>query len=60
MTIVTGKHKEILIEMLLYYVGSNDFLKINKPMVDDIKVQNETGKEWIEYYIDDYGSNGQT
>ena len=60
MTIVTGKHKEILIEMLLYYVGSNDFLKINKPMVDDIKVQNETGKEWIEYYIDDYGSNRQT
>ena len=51
MTIITGKHKEILIEMLLYYVGSNDFLKINKPMVDDIKVQNETGKEWIEYYI---------
>ena len=60
MTIVTGKHKEILIEMLLYYVGSNDFLKINKPMVDDIKVQNEIGKEWIEYYIDDYGSNRQT
>ena len=60
MTIVTGKHKEILIEMLLYYVGSNDFLKINKPMVDDIKVQNKTGKEWIEYYIDDYGSNRQT
>ena len=60
MTIVTGKHKEILIEMLLYYVGSNDFLKINKPMVDDIKAQNETGKEWIEYYIDDYGSNRQT
>ena len=54
MTIVTGKHKEILIEMLLYYVGSNDFLKINKPMVDDIKAQNETGKEWIEYYIDDF------
>lgn len=59
MSIVTGKHKEILIEMLLYYVGSNDFL-INKPMVDDIKVQNEIGKEWIEYYIDDYGSNRQT
>ena len=59
MTIVTGKHKEILIEMLLYYVDSNDFL-INKPMVDDIKVQNEIGKEWIEYYIDDYGSNRQT
>ena len=29
-------------------------------MVDDIKVQNEIGKEWIEYYIDDYGSNRQT
>ena len=51
MTIVTGKHKEILIEMLLYYVGSNDFLKIKKPTVDDIKAQNERGKEWIEYYI---------
>ena len=50
MSIVTGKHKEILIEMLLYYVGSNDFLKTNK-YVDDIKAQNETGKEWIEYYI---------
>jgi hypothetical protein len=51
MTIVTGKHKEILIEMLLYYVTSHDFLIENKYMVDDIKVQNETGKEWIEYYI---------
>ena len=32
-------------------IESRAFLKINKPMVDDIKVQNETGKEWIEYYI---------
>jgi hypothetical protein len=51
MTIVTGKHKEILIELLLHYVTSNGFLKINKPLVYDIKVLNETGKEWIEYYI---------
>ena len=51
MTTVTGKHKEILIELLLYYVTSNGFLKINKCMGDDIKEQNRAGKEWIEYYI---------
>jgi hypothetical protein len=48
MTIVTGKHKEILIELLIYYLTNNRFFTgANK----DIREQNTKGKEWIEYYI---------
>jgi hypothetical protein len=48
---VTGKHKELLVELLLHYVTSNGFLN----MGDDIKEQNRAGKEWIEYYINNWG-----
>ena len=49
--VIKGKHKEILVELLIYYVTSNGFLRKNKRMGDDIKEQNRAGKEWIEYYI---------
>jgi hypothetical protein len=49
--VINGKHKEILVELLIYYVTSNGFLK----MGDDIKEQNRAGKEWIEYYINNWG-----
>jgi hypothetical protein len=49
--VIKGKHKELLVELLIYYVTSNGFLRKNKRMGDDIKEQNRTGKEWIEYYI---------
>ena len=55
MITITGKHKEILIELLIYYVTDNGFLKKNKRMGDDIKEQNRAGKEWIEYYINNWG-----
>ena len=49
---VTGKHKEILIEVLSHYVISNGFL--GQKMVIDIKAQNEEGQRCINYYINDY------
>ena len=49
--VIKGKHKELLVELLIYYITSNGFLRKNKRMGDDIKEQNRAGKEWIEYYI---------
>ena len=57
MTIVTGKHKEILIELLIYLVGkeinNNDDIKAYyKSIIASIKRQDSLGEYWIEYYID--------
>jgi hypothetical protein len=52
MTIVTGKHKELLIELLLYYLTNDNYLiPVHPRMINNIKEQNTKGKEWIEYYI---------
>ena len=39
MTIVTGKHRELLIELLIYYLRTNGFnpVKMVEEMVIDIK-----------------------
>jgi hypothetical protein len=58
MTIVTGKHRELLIELLIYYLRTNGFnpVKMVEEMVIDIKEQNEYGEWYVNYYINDYGS----
>ena len=56
MTIVTGKHKEILVELLIYYLNKvNPVGRVDK-IVIDIKEQNEDGQWYINYYLNDYGN----
>ena len=50
MTIVTGKHKEILIELLLYYVTSNGFFLTTT--IEDIKKRNMASDYWVKEFID--------
>jgi hypothetical protein len=56
MTIVTGKHKELLVELLIYYFRTKVYstVGIGQKMVIDIKAQNEEGQRCINYYINDY------
>jgi hypothetical protein len=55
---VTGKHKEILIELLIHYLTKRKFythtgaiIDIRQKMVNNIKAQNEAGQWYINYYI---------
>lgn len=59
MTIVTGKHKEILVELLIYYLRTNGFnpVKMVDKMIINIKAQDSDGKWYVNYYINDYGSD---
>ena len=61
MTIVTGKHREYLIELLLYHVGqpSKDDDTIQAYYVSisaSVKRRDAFGKYWIEHYIDNYNN----
>ena len=56
MTIVTGKHKEILTELLLYYLNQADYIWDTSHTIDDIKEQNRAGQWYINYYLNDYGN----
>ena len=61
MTIVTGKHREYLIELLLYHVGqpSKDDDAIQAYYVSisaSVKRRDAFGKYWIEHYIDNYNN----
>jgi hypothetical protein len=57
MTIVTGKHRELLVELLIYYFRTKKFNhKYTDEMVNDIKEQNEDGEWYINYYLNDHGN----
>jgi hypothetical protein len=56
MTIVTGKHKEILTELLLYYLNQADYIWDISYTIDDIKAQNKAGQWYINYYLNNYGN----
>ena len=58
MTIVTGKHREILVELLIYYLRTNGFnpVKIVDKMIINIKEQNKAGQWYINYYLNNYGN----
>jgi hypothetical protein len=58
MTIVTGKHKELLVELLIYYFKTKVFhtFGTQQKMVIDIKAQNEEGQWYINYYLNNYGN----
>ena len=57
MTIVTGKHREYLIEMLLYYLATQPnhsmIGKYYPSISDNIKQRNISGDYWIKDFIDD-------
>lgn len=53
---VIGKHRELLIEMLIYYLRTNGFnpVKMVDKMIINIKAQDSDGKWCIKYYIDNF------
>ena len=56
MIMVIGKHRELLIELLLYYLNKNN---PNVQFTDFINEENTAGRYWIKCYIDDYGALGK-
>ena len=52
MTIVTGKHKEILVELLMYHLTNRKFFTA----INNIKEQNNDGRWYINYYINAHGN----
>jgi hypothetical protein len=58
MTIITGKHKELLVELLVYHFKNKLIKKTSNvaKIYINIKEQNEDGKWYINYYLNDYGN----
>jgi hypothetical protein len=57
MTKIIGKHKEILIELLIYYFRTKIFPNKNQAkIIINIKAQNEDGQWYTNYYLNDYGN----
>jgi intein-encoded DNA endonuclease-like protein len=48
---VTGKHRELLIELLIYYLNKDNH---DVKFTNFINEENSTGRYWIDAYIDDY------
>jgi hypothetical protein len=53
MTIVTGKHKEILIELLIHHLTKRKFYTDE---INNIKEQNRSGQWYINFYINAQGN----
>ena len=58
---ITGKHRERLIELLLYHIGqpSKDDDTIQEYYASisaSVKRRDAFGKYWIEHYIDNYNN----
>jgi hypothetical protein len=54
---VIGKHKEILIDLLIYHLANNRYdMSIKEELfttiIESIKKQNMAGDYWIEVFID--------
>ena len=63
--VIKDKHRELLIELLLYYLNkSNHNVKFAKifpnpnqaKIIINIEAQNEDGKRYINYYLNDHGN----
>jgi hypothetical protein len=54
--VIKGKHKELLVELLIYYFRTKIFstIDIRQKMVNDIKAQNEDGQWYTNYYLNNY------
>jgi hypothetical protein len=55
---VIGKHRKQLIDLLIYYLRSDDSManSFNESIIKSIMEQNAAGDMWIHYYIDDEGT----
>ena len=54
MTIITGKHREYLIELMLYYIGTQrkkHGIKIGVD-INDIIQENKLSDYWVKEFID--------
>jgi hypothetical protein len=49
---VIGKHRELLIEMLIYYLNNDNYNHIQ--FSDFIHEEDPMGRHWTKYYIDEY------
>ena len=52
---VTGKHKEILVELLMYYLANSRYGMNEESftlMIEDIKKRNMAGDYWVKEFID--------
>ena len=49
---VKGKHRELLVELLIYYLNKNNNNHINFP--NFIVAETDGGEYWIECFIDKY------
>lgn len=63
-TTITGKHRELLIELLLYRIGqlSEDDDTIQEYYASisaSVKRRDAFGEYWIEHYIDNYNYNNR-
>ena len=47
---VTGKHRELLVELLIYYLNKDNNNHIN--FANFINAKTATGRYWIKCYID--------
>ena len=54
MIIVTGKHRELLIELLIYYKNKDNPNHIQ--LTDVFDDENPSGRRWVSAYIDEYES----
>ena len=54
---VIGKHRELLIKLLLYYLDNmeSDHTIMKRNLINNVKKQNVDGKWYISYYIDQWG-----
>jgi cell division protein FtsL len=48
---VKGKHRELLTELLIYYLNKDNH---DVKFANFINEENSTGKYWVNTYIDDY------
>jgi uncharacterized protein (UPF0305 family) len=53
--VIKGKHKELLVELLIHYLTKRT-IDIRQKMVNDIKAQNEDGQWYTNYYLNNYNN----
>jgi hypothetical protein len=59
--VIKGKHKELLIELLLYYLDNikSNHTIMKQNLINNIKAQNIDGEWYINHYLNDYGKGGE-
>ena len=55
--VIKGKHKELLIELLMYYLDNikSNHIIMKRNILNNIKEQNKDGQWYINHYLNNYG-----